>query len=130
MSVAEKPSAPINREAVRAAVEAEWRAMMFAGRQNGPDASLQAVKDFRAGAEAAAAAMNDTNAAVYRSLIEAEQDRLLAEYYKDRPGLLLRLGVQDQKSQVIIVRQQGSAAGLLWFVVFVLLFVASFVMLQ
>lgn len=127
MSVAEKPSAPISREAVRAAVEAEWRAMLTAQSE---DAARRAVMDWRAGVDAAAQAMSDTNSAVYRSLVETEQDRLLAEYYKDRSALLSRLGVQDQQPQVIIVRQQGSAAGLLWFVAVVLMFVVSLLLLQ
>lgn len=83
----------MDRQVVTGMVEDYWRAFIPAMQTGGMEAAVGVSERFNERVEETASLMPPLDAAAFRQAVEAERERLMAEYQSDPVGLKTRLGV-------------------------------------
>ena len=83
----------MDRQIVTAIVEDYWRALIPAMQTGGAEAAFGVSQRFEERVEETASLMPPLEAAAFRQSVEAERERLMAQYQSDPVALKNRLGI-------------------------------------
>jgi hypothetical protein len=101
----------MDRQAVVGMVEDYWRAYVPAMQNSGIEAALEINQRFEERIERTAERLDPIEAAAFLQTIDAEREKLMAEYMRDPVALKDRLGIPLGVDEPRTRRRQGSDLG-------------------